>query len=636
MKCSIILAIILMIVVLFIPPPSRTAPDESIATVIISKKFKWEEKGDRGGGLERVNSTNGWKELVSNQPLPPKRSDVNSVWYQIRVPALPWSSSAMYIERVYGQHITLYIDNRKVYEISRNFMYDTNKVLLPLSKQDSGKIVSVHIEAVRDRIGIDRNIMAGDYQMMLKLYEKANLEDVILGSSYVFIAFIMIICGFFLNRIQLVSWITLSIIIMSIGVLILTYSPFLYSLDEDKGESLLLMYDVALFTLLPSMTLFFEKTVNIGNIRFIRNFRRFQIVFSVGILIFMFVNKMFDNRYFDAYYFVSVKVLGLVMIMQLILIVGSTMIYALRGNKDAAIFATGFAIFAIVSGGEMVWYYIQKENYEMFWWKWGVFAFVISLIIILGRKFAHNHEQIVVYSRELEIFSNELQRAEKMEIISELAASVAHEVRNPLQVTRGFLQLLQEKSKDKEKEYLTLALEELGRASNIITDFLTFAKPEIEQVTLLNISKEFRHIEGILIPLANFQGGKMTTDIPNDLWIRGNSSKFKQAFINMIKNSIEALNGDGQIHIWAYSKNDEVYIHIQDTGEGMNESDLARLGEPYFSNKNKGTGLGLMVTFRIIEAMHGQVVFTSEKDNGTEAVVRFPSVTPETIVPAPK
>ncbi|MNI55334.1 Sporulation kinase A [compost metagenome] len=231
---------------------------------------------------------------------------------------------------------------------------------------------------------------------------------------------------------------------------------------------------------------------------------------------------------------------------------------------------------------------------------------------------------MVRYSRELELFNNELQRSEKMEIISELAASVAHEVRNPLQVTRGFLQLLSEKSSGNEGQYLAMALSELDRAANIITDFLTFAKPEFDQVSMLNVYDEFKHIESIMLPLCHLNGGKMLLEAGEGLWVRGNSSKFKQAFINIIKNSIESLGDEGLIRMTAYSSEGKVYIHIKDDGEGMDQEVLSRLGEPYFSNKTKGTGLGLMVTFRIIEAMHGEIRFDSQKGAGTESITTLP------------
>jgi len=247
----------------------------------------------------------------------------------------------------------------------------------------------------------------------------------------------------------------------------------------------------------------------------------------------------------------------------------------------------------------------------------------------MARRFAQNHQQMVLYSSRLELFNNELQRSEKMDIISELAASVAHEVRNPLQVTRGFLQLLQMNTDDKGREHLKIALEELDRASAIITDFLTFAKPEFDKVNTLNLAQEFQHIEGIMRPLATLAGGTITMNIPENIDIRGNSSKFKQALINIVKNSIEALPEEGKIHIWAEQNDKEIEIHIQDNGSGMTEEELKRLGEPYFSNKTKGTGLGLMVTFRIIEALGGVLEFKSKKNVGTEAVIHLPAADPQ-------
>ena len=214
-----------------------------------------------------------------------------------------------------------------------------------------------------------------------------------------------------------------------------------------------------------------------------------------------------------------------------------------------------------------------------------------------------------------------------MEVISQLAASVAHEVRNPLQVTRGFLQLMGDfTTAEKDHKYLKLAIEELDRAAAIITNYLTFAKPQLEEVSVLNLTDELLHVEAILVPLANQEGGKISMDLPDQLYMRGNASKLKQAFINIVKNSIEALEGRGDIRLWAYEEQGEAIVHIQDNGKGMEESMLKRLGEPYFSSHTKGTGLGLMVTFRIIELMEGKLEFKSELGVGTEAVIRFPIV----------
>ncbi|MEC0372550.1 ATP-binding protein [Paenibacillus chibensis] len=589
-------------------------------------EFKWEQKAEgSSAGTGSQAPRTGWSRLASLDDQTGHEHNDGVAWYRTVLPELYSGTSALLLEKVHGRHIAIFVDQRKVYEQTRSYMYDKNEILLPLRQEDAGKTLRVMLQADRENVGMEGRALAGDYQSLLKVYVMSDLDDLILGSSMIFLGLVMAIAALFMRRNQLAAWLALTIIVLSIGTLILTYSPLPYILFNGYGKWFVMVFDLALLTVLPALSFYFEKTVGAGYKQWIRHFRRFQTVYSLFCLVFMTINMLLHDRLYSLYYFFSVKILGILIILQMILIVASAIAYAVKGSRDALIFTLGFAVFGLTVLVEIVCFMISAGDYELYWWKWGVLGFAIALIAVLGQKFAENHRQILIYSKELEMFNMELQRAEKMEIISELAASVAHEVRNPLQVTRGFLQLLLEKSEHKDREYLMLALEELDRASGIITDFLTFAKPELDHVQLLELTEEFRHIEGILIPLANFQGGKMTSRIPKNLYIEGNSSKFKQAFINIIKNSIEALDEGGRVQIWAYRQNDEIVVHVQDNGEGMEPAEVARLGEPYFSNKTKGTGLGLMVTFRIIEVMKGKMEFLSEKGVGTEVIIRFPA-----------
>jgi signal transduction histidine kinase len=401
----------------------------------------------------------------------------------------------------------------------------------------------------------------------------------------------------------------------------------MYANFTNYGNLFSALFDVSLALFLPALTYFFEKIFDDGKYKLIRWFRKFQVLYSIFSITFMLINLLSDYRFNKAYFFGSVTVLGFIMISQFILIIGLSIILVLRGNKEAVIFSSGFALLAFMSTLDLIYFYASSQEYQFSLWKWGVVGFIIALIVILGRRFAINQEHMINYSKELEFYNHQLQLSEKMEIISSLAASVAHEVRNPLQVTRGFLQLIAARTDDKNKEYMGIAIEELDRASVIITDFLTFAKPQLDDLVDLNVSKEINQIEGIIVPLATLHGGRITVSVPNDLYIKGNSSKLKQVLINIIKNSIEAFQVDGQIHIWAYDKNDEVYIHIKDNGEGIEPAQLIKLGEPYYSTKSKGTGLGLMITFRIIEIMKGHIEFQSQRYIGTEVIIRFPSIT---------
>ncbi|RXZ84309.1 sensor histidine kinase [Paenibacillaceae bacterium] len=568
---------------------------------------------------------NQWTVSTVNSPIAKPPKDVNSVWLRIDLPVLDWSQPAIYIPKIYGQQIEVWAGGQLIHQVQRDYVYDVNRILLQLEHGQGEQPLYIKASSVSDRLGLNKEIIIGSFSSLQPFYVKQDLLDVILGSSSIFIAIIMMICSIYLRSEQYARWISLSLVILTIGLLVMSYSPFMYTFYSDYGMLLFNLFDIALLVLLPSITYFFEKMFDQSNMVFVTRFRKFQVAFSIFCAIFSLFNHMNDFRFFKVHFFFTVELLGVTMLFQLILLIGYTTVYATRGNREALILAMGFTFCALMGIADLLWFYYKTANYELYLWKWGVVGFMISLIIMLGRRFAIDHQRLINYSKELELFNTRLQRSEKMEIISGLAASVAHEVRNPLQVTRGFLQLLTNKAGKKDKYYMSLAIEELDRASNIITDFLTFAKPELEQIVVMDIAEEMKQIEGILVPLANLQGGKIILDIPNNLFIRGNSSKLKQAFINMIKNSIEALNGSGQINIWAYSDKKEVVIHIKDNGEGMNATELAKLGEPYFSNKSKGTGLGLMVTFRIIEVMQGKLEFRSEKGIGTEAIIRFPA-----------
>lgn len=585
-------------------------------------RIRWDARD--GGAVHPPADDSLWLEMRGDNATTKLPKPHSGAWVSVKLPEMKWSSPALYIETLYALKVKVYVEDRLVYENSRNYIKDHYSLLVPLGVNDAGKNLYIWTGTLQERAGIKEAPVIGEHSEMVDRYIKNGLVDVILGCSFIFVALVLFVCSFFLNRDYFSAAASLSVVIASTGLLAITYSPFVYSFYGYLGPASIVLFDLGLLSLLPALTFLFEKIFGGGKYGLIRHFRRFQVAYSAFCVLCMAINGLSGNRYVELYYFVSTRVIGYIMIFQFVLLIGCVLIYSLKGNKDAIIFAVGFGTAALTGVIELIWYFARSSNYDLFYWKWALVVFILSLIVILGRRLALNHRQVVQYSQELEMFNNELQRSEKMEIISELAASVAHEVRNPLQVTRGFLQLLEQKTDGDERKYLTMALSELDRASGIITDFLTFAKPEFEQVTVLNVHNEFTHIESILLPLCHLNGGKMVLDVAEGLWVKGNSSKFKQAFINIIKNSIEALNGEGMIQVLAYAKGDKAIIRIRDNGEGMEPEVLGRLGEPYFSNKTKGTGLGLMVTFRIIEAMSGEIQFYSKKGAGTESVIQLP------------
>jgi two-component system sporulation sensor kinase B len=221
----------------------------------------------------------------------------------------------------------------------------------------------------------------------------------------------------------------------------------------------------------------------------------------------------------------------------------------------------------------------------------------------------------------------ELMNVEKFQLIGEMAASISHEIRNPLTSTRGFLQLLQNGSFTEEKRnaYLNIAMDGIDQANHVLTDYLTFAKPRIYKIQYLDIDKEVQTVVSLIIPLANFSNAEVQyKKTGHSIFILGEKQKLNQCLLNIMKNGIEAMPSGGRLTVSLEEEEKSVLLHIEDTGIGISQEQLSRIGSPFYSTKDKGTGLGMMVVFSVVKAMGGTIRITSELDVGTKFTLTFP------------
>lgn len=261
---------------------------------------------------------------------------------------------------------------------------------------------------------------------------------------------------------------------------------------------------------------------------------------------------------------------------------------------------------------------VLLNNYQLFLLFGLTKAFSVGILVYISE-----------YIKEITIIQKEYQETDKLKVVSELAASVSHEVRNPLTVTRGFIQLLYDPNIDNEKKelYLNLSLQELDRAQSIISDYLTFAKPlEFSNFKMLNLSKEIEYLFQVISPLAQNQGVVVKKEGAADCCIIGDKHKFRQCLINVMKNGIEAMPDGGTLTISVKTTGKEVSISIIDSGVGMSEEQIAKLGSPFNSEKEKGTGLGTMVVYSVVRSMNGTISVTSKVGIGTTFTFVFPII----------
>ncbi|XXM72501.1 ATP-binding protein [Lysinibacillus sphaericus] len=216
---------------------------------------------------------------------------------------------------------------------------------------------------------------------------------------------------------------------------------------------------------------------------------------------------------------------------------------------------------------------------------------------------------------------------EKMQVVSQLAASMSHEVRNPLTTVKGFLQLINENPADAptNTELSKIAVSEIDRATDVINQYLNFAKPHPDREVVVDVTREIRHTQEIIMPLAITKGISVEAELLHQHSIKGDPNKLQQVLINVMKNGIEAMESGGSLEICSDEEEGMLCITIKDNGIGMTKEQITRLGEPYYSLKGKnGTGLGMMTVFQLVDAMNGTVRVMSKKNKGTSIILSFP------------
>ncbi|SDN54317.1 two-component system, sporulation sensor kinase B [Paenibacillus sp. yr247] len=265
----------------------------------------------------------------------------------------------------------------------------------------------------------------------------------------------------------------------------------------------------------------------------------------------------------------------------------------------------------------------------------GSFVSIDSTFVLYGLLFCIVHmltmwllSYLIVRIRENIAMRQEVQRSEKLNVLSELAASVAHEIRNPMTVARGFMQILSQSqvTEDKKLVYTTMVIEEIDRAQNIITNYLSFAKPQAEKLEELDVSSLSLKLSNLIKPYASMRGVEINFDLEPLLMIKANNEKMIQCLVNLTKNGIEAMPSGGTLQISGFKKSSKVILQIKDNGIGMTAEEVNRLGTPFYSTKNKGTGLGMMVSYRIIKTFGGLIEVTSQPDQGTCFTISLPSI----------
>ncbi|MEW8987405.1 MAG: ATP-binding protein, partial [Bacillus sp. (in: firmicutes)] len=216
-----------------------------------------------------------------------------------------------------------------------------------------------------------------------------------------------------------------------------------------------------------------------------------------------------------------------------------------------------------------------------------------------------------------------LNKSERLAIVGRMAAAVAHEIRNPLTPIKGFISLLSDK-REYNPYFIEIILDEIKRIENIITEFLALAKPSIRKMIVLEVDQLIMKVVNLIQTEALMQNIELKVRIEEIPRIIGDENSLKQVLLNVLRNAMESLEENGTVHISSKIEDRYVCIIIQDNGCGISKERLSKIGEPFYSTKEKGTGLGLMTSINIIEEHFGKIEIESEEDIGTTVKILLP------------
>ncbi len=214
-------------------------------------------------------------------------------------------------------------------------------------------------------------------------------------------------------------------------------------------------------------------------------------------------------------------------------------------------------------------------------------------------------------------------RSEKMSVAGQLAAGIAHEVRNPLTSLKGFLQLLQAGVNRKE-EYYKIMIDEIEKMETITSELLFISKPLTDNKKMEIVQEMAEDVVTLLRPQAKLNNIEIRFDRTGNQTVYCDRSQIKQVLINIVKNAIEAMEDPGDIQLNVLTGENNILLDIVDEGPGIPEEIIHKLREPFFTTKQSGTGLGLMITTQILERHDGRLEILQNENKGSTFRIILP------------
>lgn len=253
-------------------------------------------------------------------------------------------------------------------------------------------------------------------------------------------------------------------------------------------------------------------------------------------------------------------------------------------------------------------------------------TFTINTLVVISSFIFVSYIVIILFYRinNLLSFEHNLKELEEEKKLRMSLFKITHEIKNPITVCKGYLDMFDVNDINKSEKYIGILKNEIDRVLILLEDFLSINKIKIKK-DIIDLNLLLEETTENFIPILKEKNINNQFDISKDeLYINADYNRLKQVLINIIKNSIESITNNGLIHIYLEQDKELIKIHVDDNGIGMNEEELSKIKEPFFSTKSRGTGLGIYLSNQIITAHDGKIEYISKENAGTKTIITLP------------
>jgi len=240
-----------------------------------------------------------------------------------------------------------------------------------------------------------------------------------------------------------------------------------------------------------------------------------------------------------------------------------------------------------------------------------------SLVTDRTKELQYSNELLSKEILECKRAEMEMAKLDRLNLIGEMAASISHEVRNPMTTVKGFLQLIRNKQEPREVEYFDLMIEELDRANSILSEFLSISNTKSTMLELHNINDIVTSTLPLIQADAQNNDIVLTIELNNVPDLQLDIQEIRQLLLNLVRNGFEAMSKGGQLIIRTYISNREIALVVSDEGNGIEQCVMEKLGTPFFTTKEQGTGLGLAVCYGIVSRHNGRISIETGPEGST-------------------